>query len=372
MARSICSTSGRTRRSARGSVKGVSFRHRVPRRSRRGSSSEMPVGGTAGRSGVSAVGLLVVWMVACKPAFGLNPGLDLAQYAHTSLKNREGTIKGTVNTIIQTADGYLWVGTDCGLLRFDGVRFVAWQPPGQRLPSDTINSLLAARAGTIWVGTEKGLASWKNNTLTQYPQLAGSRVSRLLEDRENAVWVGVWDFPPPGRLCVIRNGTVRCHGEDGSLGYGVLGLFEDRGGHVWAAGGAAGIWHWKPGPPRFYRMDAPTGIRGFIDDVGGALLVASPGGLRRCAEGRFEPYPIPGVRGRFRAQHILRDRDGALWIGTYGDGLVHVHQGRTDVLTRLGGLSGDRVHDLFEDREGNVWVLTDSGLDWFRDLAVVT
>jgi len=119
-------------------------------------------------------------------------------------------------------------------------------------------------------------------------------------------------------------------------------------------------------------MDAPTGIRGFIDDVGGALLVASPGGLRRFAEGRFEPYPIPGVRGRFRAQHILRDRDGALWIGTYGDGLVHVHQGRTDVLTRLGGLSGDRVHDLFEDREGNVWVLTDSGLDRFRDLAVAT
>src|SRR6185295_6102881 len=118
--------------------------------------------------------LLLAW---CPSAFALDPTLDVSQYAHMSWKIRDGFAKGAINTIAQTADGYLWLGTEFGVYRFDGVRNVAWQPPkDQPLPSDTISKLLGARDGTLWIGTFKGLASWKDGKLTQYTELAGQTV----------------------------------------------------------------------------------------------------------------------------------------------------------------------------------------------------
>src|SRR4030081_1713292 len=81
-------------------------------------------------------------LVHCSSAFGLNPRLDVSQYAHTAWKIREGFSRGVIDAIAQTSDGYLWLGTEFGLLRFDGIRNVAWQPPsGQNLPSDYVRSL---------------------------------------------------------------------------------------------------------------------------------------------------------------------------------------------------------------------------------------
>jgi ligand-binding sensor domain-containing protein len=88
-------------------------------------------------------------LLACSsPASALDPSLDVSQYAHTAWKIRDGFTKGLITAIAQTPDGYLWLGTEHGLLRFDGVRAVAWQPPPQwHLPSDNINSLGSARSG---------------------------------------------------------------------------------------------------------------------------------------------------------------------------------------------------------------------------------
>src|SRR5580658_8371351 len=131
-------------------------------------------------------------VLMCSPcADALDPALDVNQYGHTSWKSREGYFQHFVGAITQTPDGYLWVGTSSGLLRFDGVRTVPWQPPAnQPLPSTHISSLLAGRDGTLWVGTWEGLASWNDGKLTQYPELAGRLVLTLLEDREGTVWAG--------------------------------------------------------------------------------------------------------------------------------------------------------------------------------------
>ena len=89
-------------------------------------------------------------LAACSCAFALNPALDVSQYAHTSWKIRDGFTKGSIGAIAQTPDGYLWLGTEFGLVRFDGVRAVAWQPPaGQSLPSNYIGKLLAAREAKV-------------------------------------------------------------------------------------------------------------------------------------------------------------------------------------------------------------------------------
>ena len=113
-------------------------------------------------------------LLACSPcARALNPWLEINQYAHSAWTLRDGFFKGFISSIAQTPDGYIWIGTEFGLLRFDGVRNVPWQPPaGERLPSSSINKL-AARDG-LWIGILDGLSSWKDGKLTHYPELSYS------------------------------------------------------------------------------------------------------------------------------------------------------------------------------------------------------
>jgi len=308
----------------------------------------------------------------CPSAFALNPALDVSQYAHTAWKIRDGLVKGVVNSIAQTPDGYLWLGTEFGLFRFDGVRTVAWVPPrDQRLPSNDISALLVGRDGTLWIGTRRGLASWAKGTLIDYPQLAEQAVSRLLQDHDGAVWAGGIGSPT-GRLCVIDEGNVRCVGEDGGLGLGVVALCEDRRGTLWV-GVQTGLWHWKPGAREFYSVPSSLdGIQGLAQADDGTLLISMRDGIGRLVNGKPElVYPLPPAPHGAWGTRLLRDRDGGLWLATQ-TGLVHVHQRRTDVFASSDGLSGDHLGPLFEDREGNVWVATRNGLDRFREFAVAT
>ena len=316
--------------------------------------------------------LAFMLLTTCPYVSALNPSLDVNQYAHTAWKIREGFSKGAINSIVQTPDGYLWLGTDYGLLRFDGVRNVPWEAPSdQHLPSTRVISLLAAHDGTLWIGTSKGLASWKKDKLIQYPELAGQAIFTLLEDREGTLWAGAMGFPPPGRLCAIRNTSVHCNGQDGSFGVGVSGLYEDKTGNLWARG-STGLWRRAPGSPQFspFGSIGGIGLKGFAQGDDGSILIATQSGVKSLVDGRVEAYPLPGGAQHFNARGLLRDHDGGLWIGTFDRGILHVHQGRIDVFGAQDGLSGDSVDDLFEDREGNVWVATVNGLDRFREFAV--
>jgi ligand-binding sensor domain-containing protein len=327
-----------------------------------------------GRFGL-ALGIALAWLLAsCPCAVALDPALDVSQYAHTSWKVRDGFSKSSITAIAQTPDGYLWLGTDSGLLRFDGVRAVPWQPPaGEQLPSTIIRRLLVSRDGTLWIGTTKGLASWTDGKLTSYPELIGQGIASLLEDAERTVWAGEWVWPRGGKLCAIHNGSVQCSGNDGSLGPGVLSLYEDRKGNLWA-GGLGGFWRWKPGAAEFYPLlgQPHETTNSFAEDDDGALLIGKPGGVSRLVDGKIEKYaPSTAIRGLYVSK-MLRDRDGGLWIGIVSGGLAHAHQSRADTFGQLDGLSGDGVSAIFQDREGNVWVATNNGLDRFREYAIPT
>ena len=311
--------------------------------------------------------ILLAW---CGCAFALDPSLDTNQYSHTAWRIRDSFIKGWVAAIAQTPDGYLWLGTEFGLLRFDGVRTVPWQPPGNvPLPPGSILSLLVSRDGTLWIGTTKGLANSKGSTVTQFRELEGEGIYTLFEDREATIWVGAGGEPRSGKLCAVRGSTVDCYGGDGQLGHGVFAFYEDRNSNLWV-GVADGLWRWKPGPPKFYSLpSAPNGIHAVGEGFDGALLVGWKGGIYRFTEGKML---LPWISRQFEAKKILSDRNGGIWIATWNHGIVHFHQGRTDLFSASDGLSGDDVQNLFEDREGNIWVSTLEGLDRFRDYAVAT
>jgi signal transduction histidine kinase/ligand-binding sensor domain-containing protein len=313
-----------------------------------------------------------VLLVCQADGFAQNPRLDVSQYAHASWKNSEGFSEGIIRAIAQTADGYLWLGTEFGLRRFDGVRAVPWEPPaGQHLPTSDIRSLQGARDGRLWIGTFRGLASWKDGTLSHYPELDGQVIEALLEDRAGTIWVAGW-APSVGRLCRIQGGNLQCYGEDGRFGSGVTPLYEDRGGNLWA-GAMNGLWRWNPGPPRLFpRPDPAQRIYALAESEDGGILIATHSGVTTLRNGKTESYPLrAGLQ--FQPHRLLRDRNGALWIGALVDsGLLHVHEGKADLFTTANGLSGASVTALLEDREGSIWVATADGLDRFREFAIPT
>jgi len=260
---------------------------------------------------LAAAGLVLVCALAvCPPVFGLNPSLDVNQYAHTSWMVRDGFTKGEILSIAQTPDGYLWLATALGLFRFDGLKNIPWQPPpDQQLPSSHIFCLLVARDGTLWIGTLKGLASWKDGKLTQYAELSGQAIFKLLEDHEGTVWVGAANVPT-GKLCSIQKSGIKCYGDDGSLGRGVLSLFESSKGDLWV-GVLSGLWRWKPGPPKFYPLPGESnGIQGMGEGDDGALLIGTRSGIKRLVDGKIEAHPLPGPVPEFQAHRLHRDRDG--------------------------------------------------------------
>lgn len=300
----------------------------------------------------------------------LDPSLQISQYAHTAWRVRDGAFKDPISSIAQTPDGYLWLGTQFGLLRFDGVRHVLWQPPaGQHLPSLNIRSLFAASDGRLWIGTSLGLASWKDGTLTVHREVTG-HVGSMLEDRDGTVWAGT-RYPPPGKLCAFRTAGVQCYGDNGEFGVRASSVYEDRAGNLWV-GSETALWRWKPGAPKRYPLGNFESSRGIVETDQGALVIAERDRLRQLVADKLIEYQprLNSLNTQFA--HMLRDREGALWIGTFDRGLIHVHQNRVDLFSRVNGLSSNYVRGLLEDREGNIWVATDNGLDRFRHTAVTT
>jgi signal transduction histidine kinase/ligand-binding sensor domain-containing protein len=316
-----------------------------------------------------AVALIVLRFGLDSSARGLEPPLDITQYAHTAWNVRDGEFKDPISSIAQTRDGYLWFGTQFGLVRFDGVRAMVWQPPsGQQLPSINIRTVFAGSDGRLWIGTQLGLASWKDGTLTIHRESSGV-VGGMIEDREGTVWVGT-RYPPPGKLCGYRKDRVLCYGEHGEFGTRASSVFEDRAGNLWV-GAQQSLWRWKPGEPKRFPLSDFESSRGIVEAENGGLVVAERGTLKQLSGENLVDHPAFSAL-HLQPSHLLRDRDGALWIGTFDRGLIHVHQQRLDQFSAADGLSGNYVRWIFEDREGNIWVATENGLDRFRRTVVAT
>ena len=206
--------------------------------------SEMPIMSRSSKIAKLDIPRMFLWcLVFCfftRPVDALDTSRQISQYGHTAWRIEDGVFAGAPNVMAQTTDGYLWIGTQSGLMRFDGVRFVSWSPPeGNELPSSRITSLLGGRDGSLWIGTGAGLARWRNGNLTNYRDAAGS-IMAILEDRTGTIWIARANLSDThGPLCKVTDAGVRCYGRDDGLAltYAVT-LANDSLGNVWLAGGA--------------------------------------------------------------------------------------------------------------------------------------
>ncbi|HWO30739.1 MAG TPA: two-component regulator propeller domain-containing protein, partial [Candidatus Acidoferrum sp.] len=131
---------------------------------------------------------LLLFLLAVNSVWAVDSSRHISQYGHTAWRIQDGVLSGAADAVTQTTDGYLWIGTRVGLVRFDGVRFVPWTPPdGNHLPSSSVASLLGARDGSLWIGTDGGLSHWDKQHLTNY-LIKTERITSIVEDHNGIVW----------------------------------------------------------------------------------------------------------------------------------------------------------------------------------------
>jgi signal transduction histidine kinase/ligand-binding sensor domain-containing protein len=330
-------------------------------------------------------GLILLGLTA--PAYALDPAQALSQYGHNAWQVRDGELPGPAYPIAQTNDGYLWIGTQAGLVRFDGVRFVPLPvKDGKALPDTYITSLRAARDGSLWIGTRRSLARWQDGELKLFPEVTLGAQS-LLEDGEGAIWFAtVQARAAKTPVCRASAGTVTCFGEEQGLkmpaGGCCIGTLvqESDGGFLISTDLA--VLRWKPGQASValpVAAKAKAGIPGVIILAGtpetwvGVDARGEGMGLLRISGGAVSPFVTAQLDGSTIAvQALFVDRQGSLWIGTLNDGIYRLHGERLDHYRAADGLSADSIYWFFEDREGNLWVSTAEGIDRFRDLRVTT
>lgn len=328
---------------------------------------------------------VILWLPAAT-GWALDPARHITQYAHSAWRMEDGSFNSTPSTIVQTPDGYMWIGTADGVMQFDGVHFVRWTPGhGQRLPNSEVLRLGTTRDGSVWISALGFLSRWKGHTLTNYATGSRGPPSAVVEDNDGTFWLGQ-SYPPEGTgpICQVRDPGLRCLGPgDGIPSFNARAILADRDGTLWI-GGDTLLLHWAQGAPTVYRLPGLAenrgipGITAIAPSADGGVWVgvgkAGPGlGLQRLTDGRWHSFDTPAFHGSsVEVTALYADREGALWVGTYDHGIYRIHGSVVDHIDRTNGLSGDVVHNIAEDREGNLWVVTQRGVDRFADTPVTS
>jgi ligand-binding sensor domain-containing protein/signal transduction histidine kinase len=288
----------------------------------------------------------------------------------------QGLPQASIEAMLQTSDGYLWIGTQEGLARFDGVSFTPLSLIARSVPEHTfVHALLEDSSGTIWIGTEGGLMQKRGDlvtVLTAAQGLADNAISVLLEGTDSTIWVGT----DGGLSRIVGEQIESITTADGLPHRYVRALAIDQDGRLWIGTGGGGVAILENS-----ELTIVTTRDGLSNDevleifaaTDGSIWVGTRNGLSCWRNGRFETYGTSDGLAHETIWEILEDRQGRLWIGTSG-GLSRLDQGRfSSLLDGEDGLSHHIVWSLLEDHEGSLWVGTASGgINRLRDTKLVS
>jgi len=286
-------------------------------------------------------------------------------YALTVWAAEKGLPPGDVFVVNQDAEGYLWLGTPTGLLRFDGSRFVTWASLNdtQPLPTAPVHALVSAHDGSLWIGMGggAGIARIDRGRLTRYTGADGAPpgVNAMLEDRQGVVWAAA-------RRGLYRFGGTRWAllGEAERLPAAeVFSIFEDRAGALWVGTGA-GVY--KKTKTTFELVNPDNNVQSLAEDSSGAIWTTDSNAVIRRLDDRRVPRADASVRLPASGWRLLGDRRGQIWVAAFGGGLMRLSNTsraapvieRFEYEQRIAG----SPRSLFEDRDGNVWVGMRGGL----------
>ncbi len=333
----------------------------------------------AGRGPIMAYGLrglaCALLLLVAGTAVALDPARAIGQFHHTAWTVNQGA-PGQVTALAQTADGYLWLGTEIGLYRFDGVRFTRFASTGgDAFPATSVSTLYASADGGLWVGFRYGSVSRiDGDRVRHYGPVDGlptSTVFRFAEDGEGRLWAATFTGP----VALHGQHWQRPPADMGYPGRQARTLFTDRAGTLWVAT-ESGMVVLRRGARTFTPVASTVGrVSQIAQAPDGAIWVAEADGGVRPLAGNGGASPASDPTGPSASAGLIFDRDGVLWATTLGTGLVRRSPARPgdafEMFRRSDGLSSDYLQPLLEDREGNLWVGSSRGLDRFRHANLV-
>jgi len=299
---------------------------------------------------------------------GLDPRNPISQYLHDIWTIDQGLPQNGILAIAQGRDGYLWLGTEAGLVRFDGVSFTTFTTANTPALKDNYISAVMVDSSQsptdvlvgTWVGGVSRLGG-RAGTSAAIPGAEASFVNGLYRDRAGRLWVA-----RTGGLALLRGGAFQpTAGSKGS----VFSLADDSSG-VLLAGTTDGLvtWqgdHWVPWQPRGGRITGSVWT--VYHDHADGWWFGTPDALYYSRDARLERFGAAAGLPPGGVTSILESRNGQLWVGTDGGGLARLVNRRFQRFTTQDGLSDDAVTFLLEDREGSLWVGTrHGGLNRFR------
>jgi ligand-binding sensor domain-containing protein len=311
--------------------------------------------------------VLLIFLIFSGLLHALDPNKALTQYVNDNWQTDQGLPENTVYSITQTKDGFLWLGTEEGVARFDGVRFTTFDKSNTpQIENNLINALFEDREGNLWIGTYGGgLTEYKNGKFVHYgikQGLVDNHVICIYEDSQNVIWIGTTNG-----LSRLNHGRFELYRTDrGLIDNWIVTIADDFAGGVWI-GTAKGLCHWQ------HEKITPVPIAGsqvvfcLYSEAPDDLWIGTFNTLKHLLHNHLDSYNLNTATPNIPVRTIYRDRDKNLLLGTLGNGLNRFRDGKFESFTTKEGFITDMVHSLYEDREGNLWIGSSNGLGRLRN-----